>query len=157
MILQQISMRRGPPQLHIPGLSSPETLCPPSKVAVCPLVSPPCPSLVQGGTPDPSWVLQRSEQQGKGPVAGGLAEEPLGAGDGAPLTAGGGREGKGEREEVVQSGHCLLEGIKGSILSQEKEIGIKSASSACWKWGQDLWLGRGGLGHPSASPEGPAG
>lgn len=37
--------------------------------------------------------------------------------------------------------HCMLEGIKGSILSQEKEIRIKSASSACWKSGQDLWLG----------------
>ena len=36
---------------------------------------------------------------------------------------------------------CLLVGIKGSILSQEKEIRIKSASSACWKSEQDLWPG----------------
>lgn len=96
----------------------------------------------------------------------GLVGEPHGAGDGAqlaPLAAQPGQEaggGTGRKREEGGGGmvrDCLLEGIKGSILSQEKEIKIKSASSACWKTGQDLWLGRGGLGHPVASPDGPGG
>lgn len=79
-----------------------------------------------------------------------MVGEPLRAGDGAQLAplaaqpgqeAGGGtgrKRGEGGGDTV---GDCLLEGIKGSILSQEKEIRIKSASSACWNLGQDLWLG----------------
>jgi len=55
--------------------------------------------------------------------------------------AGGGTGGKRGEGGGGMVKDCLLVGIKGSILSQEKEIRIKSASSACWKSEQDLWPG----------------
>lgn len=45
--------------------------------------------------------------------------------------AGGGTGREREKGGGDRAGECLLVGIKGSVLSREKEMRIKSASSAC--------------------------
>lgn len=86
-----------------------------------------------------SFISLEKKLQGRGQIITELVAEPCWP----QWDAGGGTGREREKGGGDRVGECLLEGIKGSILSGEKEMRIKSASSACWTLGEDLWPGSG--------------